>query len=785
MKAPLISVLALFLLMGSRFAVAQSNVLFDQKKKETITLSSFENADFRAMAEEIGRYNTNRSGKILMPVEFEQHLKIVKDGSQIKVEANVQKFWVPEKIMFRQFDVADAFTPTTVSAKIQLLGAGDKVVQTFDVSNKNISQNGNTVLAQTSFTDTSSFTGYKLKVVDQKLGFSHANRTAVRERVALVKRYYETEDRLALLHRDLQNINPNDVDNLQLHTDRLAVLERALDQLVDNRMERELNLKENDPARLRYKVKELDNRLRERRVAIDQTWARLPEIFYSRGLELAVNGNPRAARDFFARSLQANPAFAPSHLQLARLDLREGYVAEAAQRTKDILTRMQVDPETHRFAQQLALDVQNEYVRQGEQLNNQGKYEQALQQFEQARDYCRSISSLRCRSELWESGIAEAKGGIYNNMLADARLALRQNRLSEASNLAAEAQRYANNNRSAITSDAAAQNLMREVQQQVYQSNMSDGRRALQARQYSASLAAFEKAKSVALDYGLTQQADADNLIRQAAKPVLLERIADGQQYASLNQLAQARTTAAQINSLLVKYSLVNDRDLDVKYRALSTAIFSQECANAQSTYDQHYQRSLQYSSEGNYAQAAAELDKAIASAKGNAGCSISFATADLELNRIDAPAHYQELLQEVATLMNQSKFADAIKVYQEAGRHFEARDVHGFGLRHASLQEYALQSSNKSFVVEVARHKASNGDATEAIALIRRLSDLKLAKYNLNQLQKFVGETLAIRDVRTNPEGNYKQLAASYTGGDKALKKLGKAYEKKFKKLT
>ena len=785
MKASSLPVLALLLLLWGSHVQAQSNALFEQKTQEKLTVSSFQNPELGAMAAELGRTNTHRSGKLLLPVEFEQQLRVVREGAQVKIEASAQKFWVPEKVLYLDFDFADALTPTTISAKIQLLGPEGKVLQLFEVQNKSIAQSGKTMLVQTSLQDTTSFDGYKLKVVEQKVGFTHANQSAVRERADLVQRYYASDARLAQLALDLQTVNPTDIDRLTSHNNRLKALESELNQLVDARMEQKLDLAKTDPVQLKRKIRDLDRRFRERRVVIDQTWARLPEIFYSRGVELALNGNSRAARDFFERSLKASPAFAPSHLQLARLDLKEGYLTEAAQRTKEILNRLQPDPETFRFAQELALNVQNEYIQYGEQLNNQGKYAQALQQFEAARDYCRSITSLRCRPELWESGIAFAKGGIYDQLLQDGRLALKQNLLPEATKKANEAQQYARNNRTALESDAAAQNLILDIQERVYQNTMVDGRKALQAKQYAAALIAFDNAKSVAVDFKLTPQPDAEALIRQAAKPVLLEKIADGQQYASLNQLAQARTTAAQVNNLQLKYGLVNDPELDVNFRALSQAIFSQACANAQTTYHQHYQRSLQYSAEGNYAQAAAELDKAIAAANGNAGCSISSATAEAELTRIDAPAHYQELLQKVNSLVAQNKPAEAVQVYQQAGTHFTAGGVAPFGLQHASVVAFALQQTDKNFIAEVTRFAAAHATPTDAIALIRRLANLKLAKFNLNKLQTLVGETLAIRDAQANPSANYKQLAASYTGGTKDLKKLGKAYEKKFKKLT
>ncbi|WP_210486545.1 tetratricopeptide repeat protein [Rufibacter aurantiacus] len=787
MKAHLLSFFIVSLLFwgGQAGAQSSSKVLYEQTKQETISISSFANSDLNALAQQLGRDNHHRSGKLVLPVEYEQQEKITRTGDQVAVNASVRHVRVREQVLFREFDFSDALTPTVITAKVQLLGREDKVLQTFDISNKSISEDGATVLVQTSVKDTSDFTGYKLKVVEKKLGFSASNDGAVRNRLNLVNRYYEADARLAQLSRDLQAVNPNDIDHLALHGDRLKLLERDLALLDDNRMERELGLRRHDPVQLQRRMQDLELRMRERRIALDQMWARLPEIFYNRGLEMAMNGNVRAGREFFERSLQANPAFAPAHLQLARLDFKAGYLKEASKRTRDLLNRMQVDPETYRFGQELALDIQNEYVRNGEQLNNQGKYRQALEQFEEAQDFCRGISSLRCRPELWEKGIEFAKNGIYDDLLQDGRQALDQKNLNQAEKLAREAQQYARNNKTAIDSDAAATNLLRDVQQQVYAGYMADGRKALQTKQYAAALMAFEKGKSLVSDFGLESQPDAEKLLRQAARPVILEKIAQGQLQANANKLPQARSISAEVTNLQIRYGLVNDKELDGKFRALNQGIFSQECANAQASYDQHYQRSLQLSAERKFAQAAAALDQAIAAAKDNGGCAIPSATAEVELARIDAPAHYQELLQKANALIGQNNMPEAVKVYQEASRHYETAAVARFGLEHASLLAFAVTHENKTFVAEVARHAAANGDATGALELVKRLVTLKYTKYNLNQLQEQIGQLLATRDAQANPKGDYKQLANTYTGGNKDLKTLNKAYQKQFKKLT
>ncbi|WP_205501740.1 tetratricopeptide repeat protein [Rufibacter psychrotolerans] len=787
MKARLLSYLFVSLLFWSGQAEAQSStkVLYEQNRQETMSISSFANSQLNALVQQLGRDNHHRSGKLVLPVEFEQQEKITRTGDQVTVNASVRNVRVREQVLFREFDFADALTPTVINARVQLLGREDKVLQTFDVSNKHISEDGATMLVQTTLKDTSDFAGYKVRVVERKLGFSAGNDGAVRNRLTLVDRYYDADARLAELSRGLQTINPNDIDHLAVHGDRLKSLERDLSQLYDSRMERELGLNRHDPVQLRRRAKDLEVRMRERRLALDQMWARLPEIYYTRGLELAMNGNTRAGREFFERSLQANPAFAPAHLQLARLDFKAGYLKEAAQRTRDLLNRMQVDPETYQFGQELALDIQNEYVQEGEQLNNQGKYRQALEQFEQAQDFCRSISSLRCRAELWEKGIVFAKNGIYDDLLQDGRQALNQKNLSQAEKLAKEAQQYARTNKTAIDSDAAATTLMRDVQQQFYLGYMAEGRKALQTKQYSAALTAFEKGKSLASEYNLTPQADAEKLLRQAARPVILAKIAEGQLQANANKLPQARTIASEVTNLQIRYGLVNDKELDGKFRALSQGIFSQECANAQAAYDQHYQRSLQLSGQRQFAQAAAELDKAIAAAKQNGGCAIAFATADVELTRIDAPAHYQELLQKANELIGQNNMTEAVKVYQQASRHFEETEVARFSLGHQPLLTFAMAHENKAFVAEAARHAAANGDAAGSLDLVKRLVSLKYTKYNLNQLQEQVGQQLATRDAQTNPKADYKQLANTYTAGNKDLKKLNKAYQKQFKKLT
>ncbi|AMM51410.1 hypothetical protein TH61_09790 [Rufibacter sp. DG15C] len=784
MKAHLHFLVFTALLLVSGQAMAQSKVIYDQKRQESFAISSVDNQALARMAEEL-EMPSNRRTRLLLPIEFEQQERITKSGGQITLSVQVRNVRVRDRVPYRGFDMAQAFDPSVISAKVQLLGREDKVLQTITVASKDINRDGSAELVQATIQDTSAFEGYKLRVIDRTLDFSARNRNAVGERVALVKEYYEMDGGLAQLSRELQAINPNDLDYLAQHKDRLIALQANLDRLERKNLDRELDLNQHDPIQLRRKMKDLAYQFKERALALDQMYARLPEIFYSRGLELAMNGNVRGGRDFFMRSIQANPTFAPSHLQLARLDLKEGYVKEAGQRTRDILNGMQPDPETYRFAQELALDIQNDYVREGEKLNNQGKYREALQEFEDAREFCRSISSLRCRPELWDRGIAQAKNGIYDTYLKDGQKALDQKQLGQAEKIARDAQAFAQQNKTAIGDDVDARNLMREVQQQYYANFMADGRKALQAKQYSNALAAFEKAKNKALDYQLKEQADAVSLTRQAAKPVLLSKIAVAENQALGNLLAQARTAAGEVSAMQVKYGLVNDKDLDVKFRGLSQRIFSQECQNAQAAYDQHYRTALQLSSEKKFHLAANALEEAIASARENGGCAISTATADVELTRIDAPARYQEMLIQVDGLVSKGQMAEAVQTYLQAGQQYQDADLMRFGLVHTSLVTFGVQHANKTFIAEVAKYVAANAEPTAAIDLLKRLIVLDYSGYNLNKLQELVGEQLATRDAQANPKANYKAMAETYTAGNKDLKKLNKAYQKKFKKLT
>ncbi|WP_345165296.1 hypothetical protein [Nibribacter koreensis] len=784
MKARLHFLVFTALLLVSGQAMAQSKVIYDQKRQETLSISSLDNQILNRMAEEM-EIPSRRGNRIVLPIEFEQQERITKGNGQITLSVQVRNVRVRDRVLYRGFDMAEALDPSVISAKVQLLGREDKVLQTFTVSAKDISKEGSADLVQTTIQDTSAFEGYKLRVIDRVLDLSSRNRNAVSERIALVKEYYEMDGRLAQLSRELQAINPNDLDYLAQHKDRLIALQSNLDRLERKNLDRELDLNQHDPIQLRRKMKDLAYQFKERALALDQMYARLPEIFYSRGLEMAMNGNLRAGRDFFMRSIQANPAFAPSHLQLARLDLKEGYVKEAGQRTRDILNGMQPDPETYRFAQELALDIQNDYVREGERLNNQGKYREALQEFEDAREFCRSISSLRCHPELWDRGIAQAKNGIYDNYLKAGQQALAQKQLGQAEKIARDAQAFAQQNKTAIGDDIDARNLMREVQQQYYANFMADGRKALQAKQYSNALTAFEKAKDKALDYQLNEQADAISLTRQAAKPVLLAKIAVAENQALGNLLAQARTAAGEVSAMQVKYGLVNDKDLDVKFRGLSQRIFSQECQNAQTAYDQHYRTALQLSSEKKFYLAVNALEEAIASARDNSGCAISSATADVELTRIDAPARYQEMLIQVDALVSKGQMAEAVQTYLQAGQQYQDADLVRFGLVHASLVNFGVQHANKTFIAEVTKYAAAHSEPVAAIDLLKRLIVLDYSGYNLNKLQELVGEQLATRDAQANPKANYKALAETYTAGNKDLKKLNKAYQKKFKKLT
>ncbi|MHC2990516.1 hypothetical protein OB13_02525 [Pontibacter sp. HJ8] len=717
-------------------------------------------------------------------VRFEQHARIADAGDQLQLKVQLQKVTVTGDVHYRGFDMGDVLLPGKLKMTVKLLNSQNKELKRYTLPDVNFSENGAVVL-ETSVPDTASSQGYTLKVEGVELIYTAADVHKVQEQINLIQAYYAADATLSKALQDIGRINPEDLDRIKLQDRNLRELEDMLQQLQEKRFTEKLSLNQYDPQRYTPKTNQLSQVLKERRRAINHTLATLDQQFYNRGISLLTKGSPAAAQAYFVKSLEANPRFAPAHLQLARLDFMGGNLREAAGRTRDILTQMRVDPETEQMTLGLAHDIYSAFVTEGHTFNSRGDYHSALIAYADARTLCSTIGGLRCNLPALNDGEGRAVYGYYRGLVEEGKKSLSRNELGKAEQLANEAFAFQRKYDYVLHDAPEAAELQNQVKYQYYVQHIDKGRQAMKTKDYRYALSQFEAALALEQGYTFKPVRELGMLAQQAAKPVLLSQLSDGYVQAMNNRLTDARTIANTAADMRTRYALEKDTEVQAKYVQLRDRIFTQECLNIQADYDRHYQNAGVLVRDRKFIAAGKAYQAAIKVAGSKNTCMIPSITADDGLAAIAPAVEYQQMLEDVSRFVSIGRYTEAIRKYDEAEKHYLARSINRFGLDHISLFNYARGQNMLAFTASVVSHFTTIREEQAALQLLTSLLDKGYSKGKTKKVQEQLGRQLAAKDAGLHLSESPKVLAASYTHGDKKLKNLGKAYEKELKRLA
>lgn len=790
------ALLLIWILTAAVAVQAQSQLVFNEAipvsfliRQEAAGNSSQVNSNklIQLLAE--GGTTTNRTGgrpsrKPEFVVRLEQQARIAKAGGQLQLKVQLQQIGVNGDVHYRGFDLGNVLLPEQAKMTVCLLNVQQKEVKRYSLPALSLKPDG-IVALETSVPDTAGGQGYTLKVEGMELIYTQADVQELENRISLIKDYYAADATLNKMLQDVALIKHDDVDRIKQEDKRLHDMEDMLDKLQDKRFSDKLSLNQFDPQRYTSKSNQLNQLLKERRKAVNHTLATLDQQFYNRGISLMARNNLAAASTYFVKSLEVNPRFAPSHLQLARLDFMSGNVQAAAGRTRDILTQMRVDPETQQMALGLAHDIYSSFMAEGHAHNGRGDYRSAVAAYADARALCSTLGGLRCNMPALNDGEGRAVYGYYRSMVDEGKRALSRGELAQADQIANEAYTFQRQYDYLLRDATEAAELQGQVKYQYYVQHIDKGRQAMKSKDYRYALEQFESALALEQGYTFQPVRELSSLLQQAAKPVLLSQLAEGYTLAMNNRLGDARAVASSAENMRSRYALERDTEVQAKYVELRDRIFTQECLNVQADYDRHYQNAQALVREKKFIAADQAYQAAIKAAGTKATCMIATFTADDGMANIADAVAYQRMLEEANRMVTTGRYTDAIQRYNDAEQHYLSKSIARFGLDHISLYNFAREQSKLAFTASVVDHFTRIHQEKAALQLLDNLLDKGYSKGKTKKVQQQLGIQLAILDVNGGRTEPANVLAASYTQGDKKLKQLGKAYEKERKKLA
>ncbi|MCD4794361.1 MAG: hypothetical protein K8R54_14085 [Bacteroidales bacterium] len=443
-------------LMLSSSVFGQSQIIFDKEDTQSFLMRYRQGeSDIKKMIfTKIAKAYNKPVSNVSLTFSYKQRRQILRRGNKLEFIVKLRDITISGDKMYREFDVGETLIPGKTSFTLKWL-RGNTVVNEFMFNDVSVSGNNVTIVNMT-VNDSVQANNNKIRLTDKVFDYTQQNKQQFDRKVNLIDKYYNENLIARNKLRYLNNINSDrdylihleNLNDIYILRDTANNVTAYVNSVRQKSFFKSLPLNANDPKGLKNKLSNINNKAKALRDVCTDILENLDQIYYERGIEMLARHNPSKADYYFNKSLEVNPMFAPSHFQLARLYYNSGYIDKAVNKIFEI-RGMNPDQETKMQTVELARGIYNDFLLDAGELNNTGRYDEAISILQRARDICRDFPEVICRSNM-DVEMSRAVNGKYKIILNDIDINLSNKNLQEAERIIKAAIDFAENSRAFI-----------------------------------------------------------------------------------------------------------------------------------------------------------------------------------------------------------------------------------------------------------------------------------------------------------------------------------------------
>jgi len=765
---------------------SQELLIYQDQKKESYLLKYTSSNDpsqqvINSMINRFASAQNKSYSAFQFSFSHNQHISISRKNVSVLIYVDFSNFILSPAALYKTFDISGFWLPYKISFKGRLIDNSNQVLSEYSINPVSIDlENSNFSF---SFTDSNANKDFKFQITEKKFYYDQNSLDHLDQRLQDIDHYYLAGNKIIQIANDLRHIDVMNPDLLENNFRLLADIENFVSETNDLNLPQKLSLNQNDPQKLLSQMDMLSSLINEVKNALLHTQDFRHEIYFNRGINELNNQRFDIARDMFRKSIQANPHYAPALLYLAKLDLRDGQFALAAEKIVEILTQMNPDPLTQKESFEVAVAINEIYASEADRFYQGKRYYEVIQMFEEGVRFCSSIPNFPCKEELYTLK-TNARKSIYTDYIQKGEVELKAGKFREAEDFAALALKYQSDFITDIPDNKEAQAFLLRIKQSRYNVAIKDGEAFLTKKQYRQALDQFLMAEELEKSYPLSKQTKLMDLIKKALKPVLLEDMVSGKNLISQNKIEQARDIVFKVMELTEKYSLKNDKEIAVQLDDLQKRIITQECINAGEELKKFMEKAENNVKDLDFITAEKNWIKVIELVNSNPLCRLDKNTATQKIEIYKDPISYQKQLEDIFYQISKSNYKVAVNNYINTENFFFQNKLDQFGLKHSLLYNFISTNESGLIIYGITYYM----DINEPDNAMNLMHILKLRNYSSKYLkneQLRLADKLALRDAKNDINSNPKLLLAGYTNADKWFKIFNKAYLKKWKTLN
>ena len=683
-------------------------------------------------------------------------------------------------IYYKGFDVRDVLYPASFSCLARLTSKSNGSKDFTLTSNVTVNKAENM-----SFNYSDSNRIYlNLNILSQKVKYNDATVRNFKDRIRLINEYFGSASQLDNTYALLQSINMNEAEKWKSIKQKIDDADAQILSIDNKHYFQSLSIQNNDPAKLKTKLQECKNFASDSRSRFNYMMANLHVLFYDRGNTYMLKNNFSKAEQYYHWSLEVNPLFAPSLLQLAIIDYQHNDLHETICKANDILYNLHPDPDTKERTYDLIRDVYDAHIDKANyQLQHRKDYYKAVDEFEEARRICEKYNTVRCDEALF-NGIKAAKTGIYRDHLEKSRQHIQSGDLVKADIAVDNAIQYQLANNREITDNSEALAIRKGINQKLYDNKIFIAKNFTEQNQYVDALKAFDDADQLKNQYELTASADIRERKLAAARPRIAELFYEGESFVKLNNLKSAGERLKSATALQTKYDLTADKDINKHKELLHKSICTQECINTEEQIAGLAKEGDAQKDKSNFLDASRNYTQAIALAKEFKDCAIDISVIEASELEIRAAATYLTFMRDMKLKMENGDYRECLDLYSKATKYYTEKNIADFGIEHEPDQYRFIRDKGSNGLFNYAAdmyREQSELDKALILSklLLSRNYDVKFLEGSLYSLGFKLGE----REKLQTPKGKWKKLVKQYSSGDKKLRRLEKGFSKGYRK--
>jgi len=423
-------------------------------------------------------------------------------------------------------------------------------------------------------------------------------------------------------------------------------------------------------------------------------------------------------------------------------------------------------------------------VKRGEELNEEGNYEKALECLRRAEHLSYLMQRYNFDIEIKRASVT-AINGIYRQMLDEAESLLAGNDAVKAAGVLRNAGILCLQNRQDIAPSSRQKILAGRANQALYDNLVGDGLALLAAGEGSYAVEKFNLARKMETSGISRENPDLDLYLLEAGKLMLRGRLATANLFFLLNDSDTSRIIYNSILESQKYLKLTGDMEIRAQLTNLRKNLFRKECQELQVEFEGYYRKARQSYRLKDYLTSIGHFDRAVSLYSGNPNCDLADSSIFAERRICSLLASYQ------STLLETSSSVGSLTDQQLRRKYLLLESLYN---NHEIVREnYPVEPMNQLFVMQKKSsavilalrffiHENRHGDA---LRFMKHLERNNFPSEGTRRFQELLAVRLAFADRRQGNGNSAKQLLNRYNNQSRWFSHFNRTYMKAWKQSS